>query len=502
MKKILGFIFLLLFVSSVAGTYPAPYQFAGPVTPPISMPELQSINISRDFVFPEPKFVELELDPNAFQLENISEDDIIETENEPVAGTDVLIENDSEIFTPAADELVESSEDIQYSADVIVYQQGQNIIAETADGKELATAPISSDVSGLFKIAVDAVPDGGSLHIGSGKYSVSAPYEFALNPDGTNIFYNAIQVLDKDMHISGDGVDETIIQLLPGQRSPARHVAMVLIRGTRGFDPGYDEFSVADLTLDGNRGSQTDGQPHDGEGLILVGSERTDGYYYNLHLENSWGSGIYLGNNGAGNSGTNETVSHVVARNCGAEGIILDTCHHSRVIDCECWQCREGVVLYGNDDWESRTPDDVSASRFKTDSQVTVWQVNDFKLSEIDMDCTNTIGSYGLMIRDGTGTVENSVLVSSKDRADSTGGATYIIEGSDVKIIDSRLEGYFGVHAIGRAKVEVTNCRIDAPGGCFCTTDPAPVQSTIIVKNCTCSGLRAAMQTGAMLIEG
>ena len=106
------------------------------------MPELQSINISRDFVFPEPKFVELELDPNAFQLENISEDDIIETENEPVAGTDVLIENDSEIFTPAADELVESSEDIQYSADVIVYQQGQNIIAETADGKELATAPI------------------------------------------------------------------------------------------------------------------------------------------------------------------------------------------------------------------------------------------------------------------------------------------------------------------------------------------------------------------------
>ena len=65
MKKILGFIFLLLFVSSVAGTYPAPYQFAGPVTPPISMPELQSINISRDFVFPEPKFVELELDPNA-----------------------------------------------------------------------------------------------------------------------------------------------------------------------------------------------------------------------------------------------------------------------------------------------------------------------------------------------------------------------------------------------------------------------------------------------------
>lgn len=390
---------------------------------------------------------------------------------------------------------------IESGSDVIIYQQDRFIVAENADGRKIAEAPVSSDVAGLFKAAVDTVPDGGSLHIGAGHYLVSASYSFALNPDGTNIFHIAIPVLDKDMHISGDGVDETVIQLLPGQRSPSRHVAMMLIRGTRGYDPGYEEFSVTDLTLDGNRAGQTDGQPHDGEGLILVGSERTDGYYHNLHLENSWGSGIYLGNNGAGNSGTNEIVYRVVARNCGAEGIILDTCHNSHVVDCESWQCREGVVLYGNNDWQSRTPDEVSASRIKTDSQVTVWQVNDFKLSEIDMDCTNTPGSYGLMIRDGTGTVENSVLVSSKTRADSTGGATYISEGSDVKITNCILEGYFGVHAIGRAKVEVTNCQIDAPGGCYCTTDPAPVQSTIIAEGCTWVGTKTAMQEGATFQE-
>jgi hypothetical protein len=272
---------------------------------------------------------------------------------------------------------------------------------------------------------------------------------------------------------------------------------MMLIRGTRGYDPGYEDFTVTGLTLDGNRAEQTDGQPHDGEGLILVGSERTNGKYYRLGLKNSWGSGIYLGNNGAGDSGTNEIVSQVVAQNCGAEGIILDTCHNSTVIDCEAWRCREGFVLYGNDDWQSRTADNVSASRFQTDSQVTVWQVNDFTLSNIEMDCTDTTGSYGLMIRDGTGTVKYSVLVSSKTREDSTGGATYIQEGSDVKFTNCQIEGYFGIHAIGRSRVEVTNCRIDAPGGCYCMTDLVPVQSTIVARDNTCTGKELATQDGA-----
>jgi len=171
------------------------------------------------------------------------------------------------------------------------------------------------------------------------------------------------------------------------------------------------------------------------------------------------------------------------------------------VIDCAAWQCREGLVLYGNDDYKARSPDNVSASRFRTDSQVTVWQVNDFTLSEIDMDCTDTIGSYGLMIRDGTGTVKYSVLVSSKTREDSTGGATYIIEGSKVLFEDCLLEGWFGIHAIGRSYVEARNCKITAPGGCFCTTDLAPVQSTIISEGCTWAGTKTAMQTGATFLE-
>jgi hypothetical protein len=388
------------------------------------------------------------------------------------------------------------------SYDVIIYQQDQSIIAEIVDGEQIATSPISSDAASLFKAAVNAVSDGGSLHIGAGQYSLSAPYSFALNPDGTNIYYSAIQILDKDMHISGDGADKTILQLLPGQRSPSRHVAMMLIRGTR-LNPGYDEFSVTDLTLDGNRASQTDGQPYDGEGLILVGSGRTNGYYHKLNLINSWGSGIYLGYNGSGirYSGTNEMVSEVVARNCGAEGIMFDTCHHSTVIDCECWQCREGVVLNGNDDWQTRGSDNVTARRIKTDSQMTCWQVNDFVLDQVEMDCTNAPNSLGLVVRDGNGVVKNSILKNDKTKASSLGGATYFYEGARVLLQSCQIEGYFGIHAIGRSYAEANNCLIVAPGGCYCTTDPSPVSSTIVAKSCTWSGKKCDIQEGSSFLE-
>ena len=463
-----------MLIGSSVGVYPAPFRFSDIQAPPIVMPELQTVNISHlNITFPEfgPEIgvspVEIELEPEA------------ELEPEPEA---------------------EPAPEPESSYDVRIYQQDNFIITEAA-GEPIAALPISSDAAGLFKAAVDATPDGGSLHIGAGHYLLSAPYPFALNPDGSNIFYSAIQVLDKDMYITGDGMGKTIIQLLPGQRSPSRHVAMMLIRGTMGYDPGYESFTIQHLTLDGNRAAQIDGQPHDGEGLILVGSERKNGLYYQLNLKNSWGSGLYLGNNGAGDSGTNEIVSVVVAHNCSAEGIILDTCHNSTVMDCAAWQCREGFVLYGNNDWQTRSQDNVGVHGFWTDSQVTVWQVNDFTISDLNMDCSQTTGSYGLMIRDGTGLVENSVLKSSQTREDSTGGATYITEGSKVVFGDCILEGYFGIHAIGRSYVEARNCKITAPGGCFCTTDLVPVQSTIIAEGCTWAGTKTVMQEGATFSE-
>jgi len=273
--------------------------------------------------------------------------------------------------------------------DVTIYTENNFIIAKTSS-RQLGKVSVGSDAVDLFKKAIDAVPDGGSLYIDSGKYLLSAKHKFALNPDGSNIFYTCLPILDKNsMHIYGAGEDKTIIQMMPGQRSPDRHVALMLIRATKAYDLGYENFEVAYLTLDGNRAKQTDGQPHDGEGLILVGSLRTNGNYHDLKFINSWGSGIYLGNNGSG-SGTDEIVSNIYSENCGAEAIILDTCHNSQVRDSESWNCREGLVLYGNDDFRERSKDGISASNIRTDSQVTVWQVNDFNITNLNMDCTKT----------------------------------------------------------------------------------------------------------------
>lgn len=390
--------------------------------------------------------------------------------------------------------------DVSTQYDVTIYTEDDFIIAKTSS-RQLGKVSVGSDAVDLFKKAIDAVPDGGSLYIDSGKYLLSAKHKFALNPDGSNIFYTCFPVLDKAMRIYGAGEDKTIIQMMPGQRSPDRHVALMLIRATKAYDLGYENFEVAYLTLDGNRAKQTDGQPHDGEGLILVGSLRTNGNYHNLKLLNSWGSGIYLGNNGSG-SGTDEIVSNIYSENCGAEAIILDTCHNSQVRDSESWNCREGLVLYGNDDFRERSKDGITASNIRTDSQVTVWQVNDFIIENLNMDCTKTTGSYGFMVRDGTGTIKDSILKSNKNRHDSTGGATYLIEQAHVTFDNCVIEGYYGIHAIGQSYAEVKNCKLVTTGGCYVTVDPFnPVSSTIKVSNSKCSGKKSDIQAGSNLIE-
>jgi hypothetical protein len=387
-------------------------------------------------------------------------------------------------------------------ANVEIYQSGSLTIAKAA-GRQIAACKIQGNARALFKVAIDAVPNGGSLNIGKGRYVFSAPYAFPLNPDGSNIFYCSIPIIDKGMHITGAGVGQTILQLAPGQRREGRHVAMMLVRGKRGFDLGYSSFSIRGITFEGDSGRQDLSEPpYDGEALLLVGSRRSNGVFENLVFQNSHGAGGYLGNNGSG-PGTNETVRNVVARNCAAEGIMLDTNKNSSVSDCQAWGCRVGLFLNGNDDWQKRGSDNVTATRIKTDSQITCWQVNDFTLSQIEMDCTGSPTSRGLVVRDGNGAVKNSILKTDKTKIDARSGpgATYIYEAARVLLEECALEGYFGVHAVGQSRVEAKNCQITAPGGCFCTTDPEPVSSIIRATGCTCTGKKTALQAGSTFEE-
>jgi len=387
-------------------------------------------------------------------------------------------------------------------ANVKIFQKGAQTIA-LAGGRQIAACPIKGNARLLFKAAVDAVPNGGSLNIGKGRYLFSAPYAFPLDPDGSNIFYCSIPIIDKGMHISCAGVGQTILQLAPGQRREGRHVALMLVRGKRGFDLGYSSFSIRGVTFEGASSQQNLSEPpYDGEALLLVGSQRSNGVFENLELRNSHGAGMYLGNNGSG-PGVNETVRNVVARNCRAEGIMLDTNKNSQVIDCQAYGCRVGLYLNGNDDWQGRGSDNVTATRIKTDSQITCWQVNDFTLSEINMDCTGSPTSRGLVVRDGNGVVKNSNLKTDKTKIDARSGpgATYFYEAARVLLEKCTLEGYLGVHAVGPSYVEAKNCQIIAPGGCYCTTDPQPVSSTIIAEGCTCSGKKTALQSGSTFEE-
>jgi len=386
--------------------------------------------------------------------------------------------------------------------DVYVARLGGTTYAVRSNGRVIAKVPSGTDCSRLLKAAVDAVPNGGSLNIRGGTYVVKAPYAMALNPDGTNLFFTGFPVIGKDMHIYGSTTSQTIIQLAPWQRTSSRHVAMMLIRNKGGPSLGYNSFTLSDITFDGNRSQQWTGIPHDGEGAVLVGSSRKNGVFKNLKFINSHGCGLYLGNNGSG-PGVNERVENCYAQNCAAGGIMLDTNKNSSVNNCQAYGCRVGLFLNGNDDWQTRGSDNVTATNIKTDSQITCWQVNDFTLSQIEMDCTGSPTSRGLVVRDGNGAVKNSILKTDKTKIDARSGpgATYIYEAARVLLEECALEGYFGVHAVGQSRVEAKNCQITAPGGCFCTTDPEPVSSIIRATGCSWSGKKSDIQEGSRLEE-
>ena len=373
------------------------------------------------------------------------------------------------------------------------------LVMARSGAKILATCPESSDSYLVFKKAIDSIPKNGTFWIGPGLYNVSAQYQFMLDPGNKNPFWVALPVVDRgNMKIIGAGRDDTIIKLLPNQRSPSHHVIMMLVRATAPTSLGHTGFEISGITFDGNRAQQNDKDPHDGEGLLTFGSVRSGTKVHDLKFINSWGSGAYLGNNGSG-PGDNEQVWNIFCQNCGAEGVILDTCSNSRLADSESWNCREGFCLHGNTDWKSRKPDRVSAFNLRTDSQVTVRQVNDFTIDNLDMDCTKAAKSYGLAIISARGKVTNSDLKSDAAKGNSYGGATYFTEEADACIEDSKIKGFFGIHAVSQARATAIRCNITAIGGCLCTTDPEPVKSTIVAKGCVYSGLVRNLQAGSTI---
>jgi len=275
---------------------------------------------------------------------------------------------------------------------------------------------------------------------------------------------------------------------------------MMLVRATAPTSLGNSDFEISGITFDGNRAQQNDKDPYDGEALLTFGSIRSGTKVHDLKLVNSWASGAYLGNNGSG-PGDNEQVWNIFCQNCGAEGIILDTCSNSRLADSESWNCREGFCLHGNTNWKSRKADKVVAVNLRTDSQFTVRQVNDFTIDNLNMDCTKAARSYGLVITNAYGKVTKSFLKSDKNKPNAYGSPLYGAGEAIASIEDCSLEGFYGVRAVGNSHLIAIRCNIIAPGGCFATVDPDPVSSVIEAKQCNWSGKKSDLKDGSRLVE-
>ena len=117
------------------------------------------------------------------------------------------------------------------------------------------------------------------------------------------------------------------------------------------------------------------------------------------------------------------------------------------------------------------------------------------------MDSSRYTTSYGMNMRNAVGKVIDCALKNNVNMRDSRGGATYITGKSIVEFKKDVMNGFFGVHAIGNARVIADDCDINAVGGCFCTTDIDPVNSLIVNKGCRCSGKKLELSDASTYKE-
>ena len=377
-----------------------------------------------------------------------------------------------------------NSENIIYSS--IISIDGNTIVARDIEGNVIASGVAGVDDSRVISEGINSVPDDGNVLISAGVYNLSANTMFYLDVDSSNPFWACILILGgKNVHLFGAGMGLTVLRLKPNQFDVDHPVAMILARA-EGFEPGFSAFTIANMTLDGNRKDQAQWYK-DGASLILTGSTRSGGRYYNLELKNSFGSGLYLGNNGGG-SESHSSITNVIARYCSLEGIILDTAQDSIISDCVFEYCKTGLTVHGNIDYQTREKDRIVAKNISCNaSPLTIWCINDLTMSNINMDCTASPNAYGLLIHSSIGiNIKDSLFKSDRKKANSYGGASYIDADNDgptaATLDNCILEGYYALHALGSAAVTMHGGALNASYACAYLRgiDPSTAYATLI----------------------
>jgi len=184
------------------------------------------------------------------------------------------------------------------SYDITVAKSGNAAVVKNASGNTISSG---TDYTKILRDAIAATPDHGSLYIGAGVYDgLRADQNIPINNvlSGSQAhYYTALPLRGKNIHIYGAGMGQTVLKLGDNQYYSG-HQALIFF-ASNGLGLGYTAFTLANMTLDGNKDKQAPFW-YDGAGLILTGGERTGGKFFNLELRNSPNTGLYLGNNGSG----------------------------------------------------------------------------------------------------------------------------------------------------------------------------------------------------------
>lgn len=359
--------------------------------------------------------------------------------------------------------------DSMYS--VRIYIRGTEIIARKADGTILDSGVLGTDDTDVFDAAVAGCPDNGSIGIGPGLYTLEANKLFYLSGDGTtNPHYYAFgpAMEGKNCYVVGAGPGVTVLKMANNQHYSGHLAVLILNRTTGDMNNGFSSFTLANLTLDGNRANQETISAIDGPGLYLSGSVRTNEKILNVELKDSFGFGAYIGNNGSGPA-KGVIISGIYAKNCYKSAICLDTTADVSISNSVIYDGSIGLEVLGNTDYATREYDNISITGVTCKrAGITIWCINGCVVSGCTMDLTGAIvHSYGLQVHCS----RNIDIVGCRFTANKTSqyvtyidGGGYIQDGSydQVKFRDCTFDAFQALKVFGSAVVEAYNCTFHA----------------------------------------
>jgi hypothetical protein len=342
--------------------------------------------------------------------------------------------------------------------DIVIIAEDDVIRVQDNEGTVLDEGTLGVDDTDCFDTAVANCPQNGKIFICPGTFTLEANKLFYLNgsseEEASNPFYYAIGILDgQNIVLEGSGVGSTILKMAAGQHYSGHHAVMILNRAHWWAD-GATMFVVSDMTLDGNKAEQ-DVYYYDGPGLILTGSIASNFRFQRLWLKDSFGYGMYCGNNGNGPV-TGLVINDVRITDCYKSGIMTDTASQVLINNCIISDSDSGMQILGNTDYQTRPRDNIVISDvICMRAGITLWCVNDVTMNGCYMDCTNAPLQYGLLVHSAIRVmVSASRFVNNTNYKYSTfiDANTYLPDGpTDVFFNNCYFEGSYAFRILGES---------------------------------------------------